>query len=108
MNGHPRDQAKLSVHCRWPLIRGNLTLKCVGRGFDNVAVQGRWPLTTGGRPRQVLLYSIGVIIIFIPERTTSLDTSSRTLFVCVFVGMSMSRRTSSYVSHQIVIERRVT
>ena len=58
MNGHPRDQAKASVHCRWPLIRGNLTLKCVGRGIDNVAVQGRWPLTTGGggRPRQVLLY----------------------------------------------------
>ena len=47
MNGHPRDQAKVSVHCRWPLIRGNLTLKCVGRGIDNVAVQGRWPLTTG-------------------------------------------------------------
>ena len=47
MNGHPRGQAKVSVHCRWPLIRGNLTLKCVGRGIDNVAVQGRWPLTTG-------------------------------------------------------------
>ena len=29
-------------------VRGKeLTLKCVGRGFDNVAVQGRWPLTTG-------------------------------------------------------------
>ena len=47
MNEYPRDQAKVSVHCRWPLIRGNLTLKCVGRGIDNVAVQGRWPLTTG-------------------------------------------------------------
>ena len=47
MNGHHRDQAKVSVRCRWPLIRGNLTLKCVGRGIDNVAVQGRWPLTTG-------------------------------------------------------------
>ena len=47
MNGHPRDQAKVSVHCRWPLIRGNLTLKCVGWGIDNVAVQGRCPLTTG-------------------------------------------------------------
>ena len=47
MNGHPRDQAKVSVHCRWPLIRDNLTLKCVGRGIDYVAVQGRWPLTTG-------------------------------------------------------------
>ena len=47
MNGHPRDQAKVSVHCRWPPIRGTLTLKCVGRGIDNVAVQGRWPLTTG-------------------------------------------------------------
>ena len=41
MNGHTRDQAKVSVHCRWPLIRGKLTLKCVGRGIDNVAVQGR-------------------------------------------------------------------
>ena len=38
------------------------------------------------------------------ERTTSLSTSSRTLFV----GVSTSRRTSSYVSRQIVIERRVT
>ena len=47
MNGHPRDQAKMSVHCRWSLIRGHLTLKCVGRGIDNVAVQCRWPLTTG-------------------------------------------------------------
>ena len=46
MNGHPRDQAKVSVHCRWPLITGNLTLKCVGRGIYNMAVQGRWPLTT--------------------------------------------------------------
>ena len=47
MNGHPRDQAKVSVHCRCPPIRGTLTLKCVGRGIDNVAVQARWPLTTG-------------------------------------------------------------
>ena len=39
MNGHPRDQAEVSAHCRWPLIRGNLTLQCVGRGIDNVAVQ---------------------------------------------------------------------
>ena len=46
MNGHPRDQAKVSVRSL-PLIIGNLTLKCVGQGFDNVAVQGRWPLTTG-------------------------------------------------------------
>ena len=47
MNGHHRDQAKVSVHCMWPPITGTLTLKCVGRGIDNVAVQGRWPLTTG-------------------------------------------------------------
>ena len=47
MNGHRRDQANVSVHCGWPLIRGNLTLKCVGRGIDNLVVQGRWPLTTG-------------------------------------------------------------
>ena len=45
MDGHPRDQANVFVHCRWPLIKGNLTLQCVGRGIDNVAVQGRWPLT---------------------------------------------------------------
>ena len=55
MNGHPSDQAKVSVHCRWPLIRGNLTLKCVGRGIDNVAVQGSVAAHDGGRPRQVLL-----------------------------------------------------
>ena len=24
MNGQPRDQAKVSVHCRWPLIRGTV------------------------------------------------------------------------------------
>ena len=47
MNGHPRDQAKVFVHGRWPPIRGTLTLKCVGRGIDNVAVQARWQLTTG-------------------------------------------------------------
>ena len=22
MNGHPQDQAKVSVHCRWPLVTG--------------------------------------------------------------------------------------
>ena len=22
MNGHTRDQAKVSVHCRWPLVTG--------------------------------------------------------------------------------------
>ena len=47
MNGHPRDLAKVSVHCRWPPIRGNLTLKCVGRGIAKLAVQGSWPLTAG-------------------------------------------------------------
>ena len=34
---------------------------------------------------------------FLLEWTTSLDTSSRTLFVRICVGMSTSRRTSSYV-----------
>ena len=63
MNGHPRDQAKVSVHCRWPLIRGNLTLKCVGRGLDNVAVQGRWPLTTGSpKAGTTVLVSVEKII----------------------------------------------
>ena len=46
MNGHPRDQAKVSVHCRWPLIRGNLTLKCVGRALIP------WPYKAGGRSRR--------------------------------------------------------
>ena len=46
MNGHPRDQAKVSVHCRWPLIRGNLTLKCVGRALIT------WPYKAGGRSRR--------------------------------------------------------
>ena len=57
MNGHPRDQAKVSVYCRWPLIRGHLTLTCVGRGIDNVAVQVTRQVAAhdGGRPRQVLL-----------------------------------------------------
>ena len=41
MNGHPRDQAKVSVHYRWPLIRGNLTLKCVGRGIDKAGGRSR-------------------------------------------------------------------
>ena len=63
MNGHPRDQAKVSVHCRWPLIRGNLTLKCVGRGIDNLAVQCRWPLTTGvAQGRYYCIYTVCVNI----------------------------------------------
>ena len=65
MNGHPRDQAKVSVHSRWPLIRGNLTLKGVGRGNDNVAVQGRWPLMTGvaqGRYYCSILKSVSIVL----------------------------------------------
>ena len=58
MNGHPRDQAKVSVHCRWPPIRGTLTLKCVGRDIDNVAVQGRWPLTTGSHKAGTTVYCL--------------------------------------------------
>ena len=46
MNGHPRDHAKVSVHCRWPLIRGNLTLKCVGGALIT------WPYKAGGRSRR--------------------------------------------------------
>ena len=64
MNGHPRDQAKVAVHCRWPLIRGNLTLKCVGRGIDNVAVQDRWPLTTGvAQGRYYSMSTVNIIIV---------------------------------------------
>ena len=56
----------MSVHCRWPLIRGNLTLKCVGWGIDNVAVQGRWPLTTGvAQGRYYCINSMCIIIIII-------------------------------------------
>ena len=47
MNGHPRDQAKVSVHCRWPLIRGMDGHVEMSRDIDNVAVHIRWPLTTG-------------------------------------------------------------
>ena len=46
MNGHPRGQAKVSVHCRWPPIRGTLTLKCVGRALIT------WPYKEGGRSRR--------------------------------------------------------
>ena len=65
MNGHPRDQANVSVHCRWPLIRGNLPLKCVGRGIDNVAVQGRWPLTTGVAQGRYYCSSIDIIFDYV-------------------------------------------
>ena len=41
----PSGPAKVSVHCRWPLIRGNLTLKCVGTLIT-------WPYKAGGRSRR--------------------------------------------------------
>ena len=47
MNGHPRDQAKVSVHCKWPLIRGTDVHVALSRDIDSVAVHSRWPLTTG-------------------------------------------------------------
>ena len=47
MNGHPRDQAKVSVHCRWSLIRGTDWHVEMSPGIDNMAVHSRWPLTTG-------------------------------------------------------------
>ena len=34
MNGHPRDQAKVSLHDRWPLVRGTEGL--AGGGEPNV------------------------------------------------------------------------
>ena len=71
VNGHPRDQAKVPVHCRWLLIRGNLTLKCIGRGIDNVAVQGRWPLTTG--VAQGRYYCISISICFIVFNSISFN-----------------------------------
>ena len=46
MNGHPRDQAKVSVYCRWPLIRG--TDVHVEMSRDIVT----WPYTAGGRSRR--------------------------------------------------------
>ena len=57
MNGHIRDQAKVSVHCRWPLIRGTDGHVEMSRGIDNDT--GRTQQVAahdGGRPRQVLLY----------------------------------------------------
>ena len=47
MNGHPRDQAKVSVLCGWRLIRGTDGYVEMSRDIDNVAVHSRWPLTTG-------------------------------------------------------------
>ena len=52
-------------------------------------------------------------ILFIPEWTTSLDTSCRTLFVyvcfCVSIHVTSNVELRTYViSRQIVIERRVT
>ena len=47
MNGQPRDQAKVSVHCRWPHIRGTDGYVEMSRDIDNAAVHSRWPLTTG-------------------------------------------------------------
>ena len=47
MNGHPRDQAKVSIHGRWPLIRGTDGHVEMSWDIDNVAVHSRWPLTTG-------------------------------------------------------------
>ena len=49
MNGHPRDQAKVSVHCRWPLIRGTdgHVENEMSRDIENMAIHSRRPLTTG-------------------------------------------------------------
>ena len=47
MNGHPGDQAKVSAHCRWPLIRGTDGHVDMSRDIDSVVVHSRWPLTTG-------------------------------------------------------------
>ena len=58
MDGHPRDQAKVSVHCRWPLIRGTDGHVEMSRDIDNVAVgppTQQVAAHDGGRPRQVLL-----------------------------------------------------
>ena len=60
MNGHLRDQAKVSVHCRWPLIRGDLTLKCVGR------VLITWPYKAGGRSRRGSPKAGTTVVTFFP------------------------------------------
>ena len=83
MNGHPRDQATLSVHCRWPLIRGNLTLKYVGRGIDNVAVQGRWPLTTGVAQGR---YYCTVVFVLTNENDISGVTGLHAKHICLAVN----------------------
>ena len=44
-----------------------------------------------------VIYQAMDIVRFVLEWTTGLDTSSMTLFVCVSVCRSTSRRTSSYV-----------
>ena len=65
MNGHPRDQAKVSVHCRWPLIRGTDGHVEMSRDIDNVAVHSRWPFTTGvtqGRYYCKLEYTVYTLV----------------------------------------------
>ena len=53
MNGHPRDQAKVSVHCRWPLIRGTdgkksmVLYSAVSSPLDR---SKRFTLSSPGRP----------------------------------------------------------
>ena len=61
MNGHPRDLAKVSIHGRWPLIRGTDGHVEMSRDIDNVSVHSRWPLTTGvaqGRYYCILIYQL--------------------------------------------------
>ena len=77
MNGHRRDQAKVSVHCRWLLIRGNLTLKCVVRGIDNVAVQGRYYCILSLHP------FLGRPLFLLPETSSLSDFSQMWLCSCL-------------------------
>ena len=55
----PRDEAKVSVHCRWPLIRGTDRHVEMSRDIYNLAVHSRWPLTTG--VAQGRYYCIGTL-----------------------------------------------
>ena len=52
MNGHPRDQAKVSVHCRCRGTDGHIEMsRAVKKRGRTLQVAAH----DGGRPRQVLL-----------------------------------------------------
>ena len=52
----------MSVHCRWPLIRGTDGHVEMSRDIDNVAVHSRWPLMTGVAQGRYYCRSVGELL----------------------------------------------